>query len=271
MDIEERIRQQEEFERTRGCHHWLLKSGKQVEIFDNPPLILLQMECEYYLENMTVSELDRVLGGLDKIAGVFDEELEKGGEFSEISGCYIFPLLEHFQTFYGAFKDKDLIPKADEIPLAIKIQAVCRRFKGLTRNHLMAAAYRRLIEGYPLAVGNPEKLLVLVSELSGLMALASNLDIAANGTLSFQHLNERAVSIHTRKQAEKAQQVRGKRKRAAQLAFLEAKTRKPSLSARQFSMEHFEKYGYTSYESLNYVLTGREIKKLREELNKLDI
>ncbi|MDO4226973.1 hypothetical protein [Neisseria sp.] len=235
-------------ENERGCNHWLLKRGYQVNPHLGKAILLCKLECEYWLENMTVSDIDKALVDIDKIVSYFDNEMQNIQYLKKIDEYVIDilpPMLYQNQT-----KNKSSFPKADEIPLSVKILALSGKIQGLTRNHLLAAAYRRIVQdyyqwetitdvlktaarnadkfGYHISVMyDPAKVFELMADVSALLALASNMDIAARGTMSFSDLKSHFERRSARERAVKSGEIRGEQKRKAQAAFLAAKEKKP--------------------------------------------
>lgn len=122
-----------------------IQRGREVALHLSPCLLLTKLECESWLGMMTAAEIDKVLADIDKIVAAFDAEIEKG-RYSEMLDEYIIPVLP--AALYGRYKDKSQLPKAADIPLSVKICGMQRRISGLTRQHLLAAAYRRIVDDY---------------------------------------------------------------------------------------------------------------------------
>ena len=102
----------------------------------SPCLLLTKLECESWLEMMTVAEIDKILADIDKIIAAFDAEIGKG-RYNKTRDEYTVPVLP--AALYGCYKDKSHLPKAADIPLSVKICGMQRWIIGLTRQHLLAA------------------------------------------------------------------------------------------------------------------------------------
>ena len=270
-----------------GNQHPLLQRGREVALHLSPCLLLTKLECESWLGMMTAAEIDKVLADIDKIVAAFDAEIEKG-RYSEMLDEYIVPVLP--AALYGCYKDKSQLPKPADIPLSVKICGMQRRISGLTRQHLLAAAYRRIVDdyhqwetitdvletayeqadenGYHVSVFyNPVAVFELMADVSALLALASHADIAANGVINFAELGARALANKSRKQAAKSAKARGANRQKFQQAFVEAKQEKPKLSARQFAMRNYVAYGYKTLEGAIKAITGQEFEKFKDSIN----
>lgn len=217
-------------ESERGCNHWLLQKGYQVNPHLSKALLLCKMECEYWLENMTVSDIDKVLADIGRIVILFDEEMQHIRHIKKLDEYVIDVLPAMF--YQNRQRDKSNFPKADEIPLSVKISAMQMRVQGLTRNHLLAAAYLRIVhnyyqwetitdvlktaarnadsDGYHISVMyDPAKVFELMADVSALLVLASNMDIAARGTMSFSDLGEHFGKKALKKNSQKGGVAKG--------------------------------------------------------------
>lgn len=270
-----------------GSQHLLLQRGREVALHLSPCLLLTKLECESWLEMMTAAEIDKVLADIDKIVAAFDAKIEEG-RYSEPLDEYIVPVLP--SVLYGRYKDKSQLPKAADIPLSVKICGMQRWTRGLTRQHLLAAAYRRIVNdyyqwetvtdvlntayahadenGYHISIFyNPVAVFELMADVSALLALASHADIAANGVINFTELGAMALANKSRKQAAKSAQTRGANRQKLQQAFWDAIQKNPKLSARQFAIKNYVAYGYKTLEGAIKALTGKEFKKFKASIN----
>lgn len=227
---------------------------------------LCKLECESWIESMTDDDIDNVLNDLQKIESLFDERMQNI-QYLESNNRYYIEILP--PALYPESADESALPRAEDIPFSVKIYAMAPRLKELvlTRNHFQVAAYKMIVhvsEDWSLMKDTSK--VEFMADISGLLALASNADIAANGTLCFADLDKHFVTRAMRERGRKSSAKRGDNKAAAQRDFLEAKQAKPGLSARQFAIDNYEKYEYTGYEGLQKALSRKELDKLKSKL-----
>lgn len=251
-------------ESERGCNHWLLDRAAGLISSRLPAaLVLSVVECESWLHWMTVADIDAALEDLGKATYLFDKEMTDI-QYVKHSKSYYISILPPF--LYPERNDKSALPDVMDIPLSVKLQAIGPKLKGitLTRNHLLLAAYKKAVHAADdWALMSDASKIELMADVSGLLALASNADIAANGTMCFADLDKHFVTRAMRVRGKKSLQKRSAHKEAAQRAFLEAKQAKPDLSARQFAIANYEKYGYAGHEGLQKALSKKELDKLK--------
>lgn len=244
-------------------NHWLLQQGKLMIGRLPRGIELCKLECESWIVSMTDDDIDNVLNDLQKIESLFDERMQNI-QYLESNNRYYIEILP--PALYPESADESALPRAEDIPFSVKIYAMAPRLKELvlTRNHFQIAAYKMIVhvsEDWSLMKDTSK--VEFMADISGLLALASNADIAANGTMSFSELNEHFIAKRRRECAMKSKHSPSNQQIRERKAQLIKDYEASGLSRNSFADANYAHYGL-EHDTVRTYLQNGKIKKFKE-------